>query len=667
MLKPSQGDQKIISFTLGPVQGFVAQARRTRDYWTGSFLLSYLAGVAMHQVIIGGGKIIFPRVQDDKGRVQDPLLCNIQAHARGGQVDPGVVTGSLPNRFLARAPGDFSPGDCASGVREAWQEIAGAVWAAYVQPVVDQGLGNGTRETWDRQIGGFWDMAWAAGEEEGEDLLERRKNWRTQVPTIEPGDKCTIMGNYQELSGHLRVQGHADQQRFWQGIRERVPALDLREDERLCAISLVKRLFPLVAGQAIGWPVPRNYPSSPYLSAAGWMREMIEDHPGSVEKFVALADQLPQAYKEYGTVIKSLARGAGGNKAFRKFISLDGNCFYAGTLENPRNWPARANAADQKKESGIRKKMAALLGQKDIPKPSPYYALLVMDGDNMGAILQESGDRRGDISGAISSFTREVPGVVEGRDGKLIFAGGEDVLALFPLEQALPAALELKTLYEKQFQGLDAGLKERLPGITISAGIVYAHHHAPLAMIYQKAHEILDLKAKEESGRASLAVSVWKTGGETFNWCMPWEELTKGEPDRITRLVQVFSSRDTGDTREGALSSSFIYNMQKRMDLFAGGGEGRPGEGGHTLEGIDLTALLSAEYLRGRGEVTGEGKPDHARQHKVQAARGLMEDLLAVCTRSYRDGEGRLHWGQLPFRLEGALLVKFLAGGGRES
>ena len=47
-------------FTLGPVQGFVAQARRTRDFWAGSFLLSWLAGVAICAVEKQGGEIIFP-------------------------------------------------------------------------------------------------------------------------------------------------------------------------------------------------------------------------------------------------------------------------------------------------------------------------------------------------------------------------------------------------------------------------------------------------------------------------------------------------------------------------------------------------------------------------------------------------------------------------------
>ena len=47
-------------FTMGPVQEFVAQARRTRDFWAGSFLLSWLSAVAMREVRHQGGTIVFP-------------------------------------------------------------------------------------------------------------------------------------------------------------------------------------------------------------------------------------------------------------------------------------------------------------------------------------------------------------------------------------------------------------------------------------------------------------------------------------------------------------------------------------------------------------------------------------------------------------------------------
>ena len=51
-------------FTLSPVQSFVAQARRTRDFWAGSFILSYLSAVAMKAVEKQGGTILFPAANE---------------------------------------------------------------------------------------------------------------------------------------------------------------------------------------------------------------------------------------------------------------------------------------------------------------------------------------------------------------------------------------------------------------------------------------------------------------------------------------------------------------------------------------------------------------------------------------------------------------------------
>ena len=69
---------KIFHFTLGPVQGFVAQARRTRDLWAGSFLLSWLAGRAMESVLRQNdlNVIAFPDV-GTLSEPKDPLLAAI--------------------------------------------------------------------------------------------------------------------------------------------------------------------------------------------------------------------------------------------------------------------------------------------------------------------------------------------------------------------------------------------------------------------------------------------------------------------------------------------------------------------------------------------------------------------------------------------------------------
>src|SRR5436305_14809707 len=48
----------MLMFTLGPVQSFILQARKTRDLWIGSFLLSKLMEAAMSR--IEKERFIFP-------------------------------------------------------------------------------------------------------------------------------------------------------------------------------------------------------------------------------------------------------------------------------------------------------------------------------------------------------------------------------------------------------------------------------------------------------------------------------------------------------------------------------------------------------------------------------------------------------------------------------
>ncbi|OIP41959.1 hypothetical protein AUJ95_02410 [Candidatus Desantisbacteria bacterium CG2_30_40_21] len=52
-------------FTIGHVQGFVSQARRTRDFWAGSFILSWLSAKAMLAVKKQGEEILFPLPDDN--------------------------------------------------------------------------------------------------------------------------------------------------------------------------------------------------------------------------------------------------------------------------------------------------------------------------------------------------------------------------------------------------------------------------------------------------------------------------------------------------------------------------------------------------------------------------------------------------------------------------
>src|SRR6266540_2914839 len=85
-------------FTIGPVQGFVAQARRTRDFWAGSFILSWLSAIAMLAVKKQSGEILFPLPDVS-------YLAWVEGNGTG--VKPRQ--GSIPNRFKAVVGTGFDP------------------------------------------------------------------------------------------------------------------------------------------------------------------------------------------------------------------------------------------------------------------------------------------------------------------------------------------------------------------------------------------------------------------------------------------------------------------------------------------------------------------------------------------------------------------------------
>ena len=49
---------------IGPVQEFIASARRSRDLWYGSWMLSELSKAAAKAIVDSGGQLIFPASAD---------------------------------------------------------------------------------------------------------------------------------------------------------------------------------------------------------------------------------------------------------------------------------------------------------------------------------------------------------------------------------------------------------------------------------------------------------------------------------------------------------------------------------------------------------------------------------------------------------------------------
>ncbi len=174
-----------------------------------------------------------------------------------------------------------------------------------------------------------------------------------------------------------------------------------------------------------------------------------------------------------------------------------------------------------------------------------YYAVLMMDGDDMGQWFnrERSIPYHQQLSRRLSLFSQEtVPQLVWKHQGRLVYSGGDDVLAFMPVHQAI----ELATALRRAFGSDDKGLTS---DATCSTGMVIAHKKAPLGKVLSnlrrlekqaKAYVHQDGKKKKDA----LALAVL-TKGEQREAVLPW--------DGVPLLEQVKNSFVTD------LSTTFLY------------------------------------------------------------------------------------------------------------
>ena len=647
-------NKQIFQFTLGPVQGFVAQARRTRDFWAGSFILSWLSSVAMAAIKAQDGKISFP--------IPDSNYLN-WLHGEGGSSQP-PLQGSVPNRFkamTASVPLNFEPLRVTESVRAAWQALADCVWRNDLD-----GLANErTRAVWERQVANFWEISWVLSDSESGNLLDRRKNWRNPVAPDEPGHKCMMMDGWQELSGVL-VTDMKTVNSFWETLAASgKPGIqtDLRKSEQLCALAFIKRRFSRYFEQvhvtlpgsdrAIhGWRLPSAVPSVSFLAAAHWVAEAIDKAPlAAFEQFAGEARKLSsyseaahvqdEAFKiDIHCVSDAARRRQREEPGFRRlWAGLDGQLYFPAALQNPNLFD------DQAQASKVLKTLNRLRNDAGMAiLPSPFYAILLMDGDQLGSHMGDT-SKQEPISQALNAFTAEAGKLVRKHNGFLVYAGGDDVLALLPLEDALPAAAALQALYKRCFQEHTAG---RVPS-TLSGAIEFVHIRTPLTRVLQDAHQLLDEVAKDETGRDAVAVRVWKPSGLAAQWSMPWNKALDADGKvHICQLAAQFASQQG---EEAHFSSKFFFRAKQVIEGFPD----MPDEA--------LQKLLQAEYLHSFSS--------RGRKLDASAQQSLLDSLHQLIEQSRRwqrtlPADGGTAFTNHGLNPDAALLVRFLADKGME-
>ena len=617
---------RTIYLTFGPVQEFLAQARRTRDLWTGSYLLSFLAGHALNAAQAAGGQVevILPQLAGN------PLW---EAITQGGPPkEPGARVGSIPHIAEIKTTGDAAEVARAAvkGWDEAWRAVANAV-RDYIRPRC--GWTDETATIWDRQVGSLWTASWVL---DHPGALAARKTLRAFDLPDEPGEKCTCCGVREPL--HAGRPERRDVRAFWQAVSERedVGRVEVRPEgaERLCAVCAIKRFLPFRAERAFGWSVPRGFPSTTTMASLPWRLDVLthgREGPALQQAIAAYVGALAAAgvpVPRYGDlqgfagIDEAVAAWGPDAPAAAAFAAHNADWFYPDELRAGD----RTAMLTPEQRAALLRSLAALrqaASTAQIPPPGTFYVLLMMDGDNMGKLLSAYPTQKQQISTALAGFSREVPAIVEPStaNGRLIYTGGDDVLALLPRTTALTTADTLRRAYEAAFQEHVPEAFAGSPRPTISAALVYAHIHAPLQQVVRTAHRLLDEVAKDEqtgAGRDAFAVAVWKRAGTILQFAAKWGDTQAAGVDgpMTARITNVAAGIARNDDAHAVYSRGFLYGLRDLLPV----AESADGE---------AAELLAADYLRSRTQVTTLVERGD-RQRALAQARERVEALLAL-------------------------------------
>lgn len=488
----------LILVSIGPVQEFIAQARRTRDLWYGSQLLSELSGSVARALDTGGAELIFPD-SATATNVANKILARL-AHADEAKV-----------RGLALA--------ARKALFDAWKAKADKI-RRDAEHLLSREAQQGP--LWDEQIESFLEFV-AVWKDEGgnyrgardalESALAARKNVREFAPwgaQKEGVAKSSLDGARQSV---IREEDKRNSRLFAQ--------FRINPKEELDAVGLVKRM----GGK------PDQFMPLTNVALAPWLLEADARVPDALKAMRALCEKPREEHAKFTRV--SLARDE------VTVFPYDAQVFLAdrsGPVAK-EHYPATKRESDPELfeqynalRDEIRSTARKAFGAKGMREPYPYVACLVADGDKMGATLNEltSHEQHKVFSARLARFADDAKRIVETDHlGSLVYSGGDDVLAFVSVPKALACAQALKAAFANLMTETLAEMKVSVAVPTLSVGIGVGHvleSMGYLLTLGRDAEKLAKGGALKEPGdrRDALAILVDKRSGGIADFRAKW-------------------------------------------------------------------------------------------------------------------------------------------------
>lgn len=507
----------VLIMAIGPVQDFIASARRSGDLWFGSWLLSELSKAAAKGVVDEVGELsalVFPAPEskDELNPGSDLNVANkIVAVVQSGDIE-GVVTKARNN------------------VKEQLETLA------------EEAFGNvgGTfdRPNAKRQITDLLEFNWASADY---DSPEKYESARKTAEHFLAARKS--LRDFASVDGW----GSSKPKSSLDGARESVlpdskgtDALDryrkygARGEEHLCGIGLMKRKGQRRRGDELGRVCSTSHVAALPLLAR------IADTPANREAAGVFFKELRRLGVEdfFGQTPYGTEDSVFGDKDARLLFEERYVEFFE--EEKGKEASRRKDAAD-----ALRAFLKATTGGK---RPSPYYGLIHADGDRMGAAIDncDSPKKHRELSKALAGFASEVDEIVKRHNGSLVYAGGDDVLAYVPLHKALDCAKKLADSFKTLLDGFPTKEGEKP---TLSVGLAVSHHLDSLSDALDRARRA-EKVAKKVDGKNAFAIIFDKRSGAETTVSGKWGDIDT----RLNALIEFYG--------DGAIPHGAAYELR---------------------------------------------------------------------------------------------------------
>lgn len=527
--------QHLIIFSIGPVQDFINTARRSRDLWYGSWMLSELARFVAKEITKANGELIFPT--------------NTEIESI-----PNKIVGVVETDDLKKFADDIKE----ATVTYLVDKLAKTTLDAIKSKTFNRALA-------DAQIKDLLELYWVGVpyndreypevRDQAEAMLIARKNTRDfNQMTGANVPKSSLDGSRESVIDEEEYPKNNAYDKE-DKVRDLYEKYRARQGERLSGVDLLKRL-----GARKDEP---NFKSTSHMAAIPFMR-----------KLGATKDKLISDIRDsFGIATWGVGDKDEGSLLFEnRLIDLMPNQKKQKELLNLFNQKIKAVAGDS--------------------RPSPYYALIRADGDNMGKVIdgQTKEDDHKELSKALSEFAGEVEDIVNNQhQGLLIFSGGDDVLAYLPVDKALSCAYALEKKFKEKL-----GEYKTVDGkqASLSVGVVIAHHLDPLSDVLKLAKEAEHTAKESVEGKNGLAVTLSKRSGID-------RTIVGKFADLHTRLKQMIDL-----TKQKIISGGTAYELQELQRVL-------PKD--FSLPGLRDEAIRIVKHKKSSGgeDVSNKDKPEY--------------------------------------------------------